>query len=148
MQQTLFYHHSSACASDADARGGVEIDPQRVGQRILRRAVTLHPIQQQPHNNMDHLAMRLGSNRRLSLLSAGQRLRLINSRGSSSKNMSEGAILVDHVDSNMSGAILVDHMDSLPPSADTWSLLYNHNLYTIRTGDSATRDIQFTQLQR
>jgi Chondroitin N-acetylgalactosaminyltransferase len=112
--QTLFYHS----AGGADERG-VEIDPQKVNQRILSNAVTIHPIKQPA--NMELLGMRLKSNRRVSLLSVSQNLRFKNSlsSGSSSRNMS---------------VVMLDNLDMLPPSEEPWSLIYNHYLYTIRAG--------------
>ena len=114
--QTLFYHS----AGGADERG-VEIDPQKVNQRILSNAVTIHPIKSS--QNMESLGMRLKSKRRVSLLSDVQNLRF--------KSVS--------VRENISSLTDLDNLDNLPPSEEPWTLIYNHYLDTVGAAGSRTK---------
>jgi len=108
--QTLFYHS----AGGADERG-IEIDPQKINQRTLSNAITIHPIKSP--QNMEALGMRLKSKHRVRLLSASQTLRFKSSlRGNSSRY------------------VLSDNLEDLPASEEHWSLIYNHYLYTTRAG--------------
>jgi chondroitin sulfate synthase len=124
--QTLFYHS----AGGADERG-VEIDPQKIVQRILSNAITIHPIKSP--QNMESLGMRLKSKHRVRLLSVMQDLSFKNSVTHSSNNSFNSSLLAT------GNSNVFDNLDELPPSGENWSFIYNHYLHTTRVGGPRTK---------